>query len=92
MAFKDSIVTNVGLNINPFERPAETYTRRISTGHVALRQSTGIGSPGLRSSKSYSKWEKQDLEAEAMAKLRKKLEEEKKGIYGAVFKCVYIVP
>ncbi|KAL5508455.1 hypothetical protein ACEPAH_6074 [Sanghuangporus vaninii] len=36
------------------------------------------GSPGIRQSKSYSKWEKQDLEAEAMARLRKKLEGEKK--------------
>ncbi|KAL5488254.1 hypothetical protein ACEPAI_6362 [Sanghuangporus weigelae] len=36
------------------------------------------GSPRIRQSKSYSKWEKQDLEAEAMARLRKNLEGEKK--------------
>ncbi|KLO07505.1 hypothetical protein SCHPADRAFT_1001614 [Schizopora paradoxa] len=75
-AFKDSIIANVGTT-NPFERPSySSYGRRVSTGHDAFKQSSQ--SPVLTPSKSYSKWEKQDLEAEAMAKLRKKLEEQKK--------------
>ncbi|KAI5124876.1 hypothetical protein M0805_007306 [Coniferiporia weirii] len=77
-AFKNSIVTNVGLNVNPFERPPLSgYSKRVSIGGDSFRPSPP-NSPALLHSKSYSKWEKQDLEAEAMAKLRKKLEEEKK--------------
>ncbi|EJD00949.1 uncharacterized protein FOMMEDRAFT_21422 [Fomitiporia mediterranea MF3/22] len=73
-----SAIADAGVNGNPFERPLQSsYSKRIPIGvDSTLRSPTG--SPVMRQSKSYSKWEKQDLEAEAMAKLRKRLEEEKK--------------
>lgn len=75
-AFKDSIVTNVGIHMNnPFDKPHSGYGRRVASGHLGFKVPD---SPGLRQSKSYSKWEKQDLEADSMAKLRKRLEDQKK--------------
>lgn len=59
--------------------PPPQYTRRVSS---SLYSSTAVTptemSPKLRSSKSYSKWEKQEIEAEAIARLRRKAEEKEK--------------
>ncbi|TDL29631.1 hypothetical protein BD410DRAFT_780099 [Rickenella mellea] len=75
-AFGDSIV-NVGLRLNPFDQPQVGVGKRVASGHMGFL-APNSNAPGLRQSKSYSKWEKQDLEAEAMAKLRKRLEDQKK--------------
>ncbi|THH29144.1 hypothetical protein EUX98_g5062 [Antrodiella citrinella] len=66
--FRLSNVGTVGLRTNPFEQPMVASRRRISS----VQSSPMPDSPKLRGSKSYSKWEKQDLEATAMAKLRER--------------------
>ncbi|TCD70798.1 hypothetical protein EIP91_001488 [Steccherinum ochraceum] len=73
--FRQSIVTNVGLRgANPFELPQSSSGRRISS--IQPSPMLPPDSPKLRTSKSYSKWEKQDLEAVAMAKLREKAQKQ----------------
>ncbi|KAL5527183.1 hypothetical protein ACEPAG_5974 [Sanghuangporus baumii] len=66
-------VTNGKPRVDPF-----TLTSKVKRApdFESLVESP-TGSPRIRQSKSYSKWEKQDLEAEAMARLRKNLEGEK---------------
>ncbi|KAH9977738.1 hypothetical protein BGW80DRAFT_773086 [Lactifluus volemus] len=58
--------------------PAPQYTRRVSSLYSSSVMSSTEMSPKLRSSKSYSKWEKQEIEAEAIARLRRKAEEKEK--------------
>ena len=58
--------------------PAPQYTRRVSSLYSSSVMSSTEMSPKLRSSKSYSKWEKQEIEAEAIARLRRKAEEKDK--------------
>ncbi|KAL4241852.1 hypothetical protein ABKN59_000603 [Abortiporus biennis] len=69
-AFRQSIATSVGLRLNPFQQAQLPVTRRVTSFHG--HPTPTPDSPKLQSSKSYSKWEKQDLEAAAMAKLREK--------------------
>ncbi len=59
--------------------PPPQYTRRVSTSLYSSSSVTPTEmSPKLRQSKSYSKWEKQEIEAEAIARLRRKAEEKEK--------------
>ncbi|OCH90962.1 hypothetical protein OBBRIDRAFT_559005 [Obba rivulosa] len=78
--FKQSIASNVGIHINPFEQfpmtPARRVSRISSVHHVSAPPSAPDSPKVASSSKSYSKWEKQDLEAAAMSKIREKLQRE----------------
>ncbi|KAF7792923.1 hypothetical protein EIP86_004025 [Pleurotus ostreatoroseus] len=65
-----TMTTTNGLRVNPIQ---SVPNRRISTLQSASPQE---GPKMLRHSRSYSKWEKQDLEAAAMAKLREKVKQE----------------
>ncbi|KAI0698519.1 hypothetical protein C8T65DRAFT_729190 [Cerioporus squamosus] len=67
--FRQSVVTNVGLRLNVFPPAPVPSTRRITSVYQAP-SSPATDSPKLQKSKSYSKWEKQDLEAAAMSKIR----------------------
>ncbi|RDX55450.1 hypothetical protein OH76DRAFT_1551896 [Lentinus brumalis] len=67
--FRQSVVTNVGFRLNAFPAAPVPSTRRISTVYQAP-SSPATDSPKLQKTKSYSKWEKQDLEAAAMSKIR----------------------
>lgn len=83
-SYRHSIATNVGLRINPFQQNALSGKRIASGARVASVFSghgvpSGSASPGLTDStnsslrngyKTFSKWEKQDLEAKAMMKMR----------------------
>ena len=66
--FRQSITSNV----EPKAQPSLSV-RRISTVYTAP-SSPASDSPVLQKTKSYSKWEKQDLEAQAMLKIRDKLQ------------------
>ncbi|KZT72487.1 hypothetical protein DAEQUDRAFT_808945 [Daedalea quercina L-15889] len=72
--FGQSIVTNVGLRFDPFHQSQLAPRRRVSSiPQLPVVTTTPEPSPSKpRSSKTYSKWEKQDLEAAAMAKIREK--------------------
>ena len=58
--------------------PPPHYTRRVSSLYSSSVVNPTEMSPKLRPSKSYSKWEKQEIEAEAIARLRRKAEEKEK--------------
>lgn len=73
MALRNSLVSNVGLNVNPFEQQPTIIDRRVLASQTPTKNSLK-DVPKLRPSHSYSKWQKQDMEAEAIAKLRRKLE------------------
>ncbi|KAI0921711.1 hypothetical protein AcW2_006600 [Taiwanofungus camphoratus] len=73
--FRTSIATNVGLRINPFQQSQAAPGRRISSIYHSTLPAPP-DSPTLRTSRYYSKWEKQDLEATAMAKIREKAQQE----------------
>ena len=80
--FRESIATTVGLHIDAFPDAQTTSRRRVASAYSPLLPGgTGVGEShttrkgGFR---TFSKWEKQDLEAEAMAKMRAKLEDQKK--------------
>ncbi|TFY72962.1 hypothetical protein EVG20_g6 [Dentipellis fragilis] len=73
-----SVATNLGLRISslvPTQQPPPG--RRVSSLYNSTVMPPPEGSPKLRSSKSYSRWEKQEMEAEAMDRIRRKIEEEK---------------
>ncbi|KAA1466470.1 hypothetical protein DENSPDRAFT_36166 [Dentipellis sp. KUC8613] len=73
-----SVATNLGLRISslvPSQQPSPR--RRVSSLYNSTVMPPPEGSPKLRSSKSYSRWEKQEMEAEAMDRIRRKIEEEK---------------
>ncbi|KAH7926780.1 hypothetical protein BV22DRAFT_330112 [Leucogyrophana mollusca] len=76
--FRQSIATSAGLRINPFQQSqAAPSGRRVASSNIgspAVFANTA-GSPTRR---VFSKWEKQDLEAEAMARMRAKMQEQKK--------------
>ncbi|EMD40868.1 hypothetical protein CERSUDRAFT_111442 [Gelatoporia subvermispora B] len=77
--FKQSTASNVGIRSNPFEQSTMTPIRRvsrISSVYQASAPASAPESPKLTASKSYSKWEKQDLEAAAMSRIREKLQRE----------------
>ncbi|KAF8076700.1 hypothetical protein FPV67DRAFT_1777134 [Lyophyllum atratum] len=94
--YSQSIASNVGLRLNPFQKQPVTSGKRIaSAARVSSAFNGGTTHPGSAASpspsladstngtprhKMYSKWEKQDLEAKAMMKMReanRKKEEEK---------------
>ncbi|KAI0751609.1 hypothetical protein C8Q80DRAFT_1119326 [Daedaleopsis nitida] len=66
---RQSVATNVGMRLNVFPPPQVATNRRIASVYQAPA-SPATESPKLQKSKSYSKWEKQDLEAAAMSKIR----------------------
>ncbi|KIM34950.1 hypothetical protein M413DRAFT_449991 [Hebeloma cylindrosporum] len=78
--YRHSIATSVGLPINPFATSQVPTAKRIaSTTRANSLVSSISGSPGLSDStngsprmphKVFSKWEKQELEAQAMMKMR----------------------
>ncbi|KAI0368114.1 hypothetical protein BV20DRAFT_1114405 [Pilatotrama ljubarskyi] len=72
---RQSIATNVGLRLSVFAAAPMSSTRRISSMYQAPA-SPASDSPKLHKSKSYSKWEKQDLEAAAMSKIREKQQQQ----------------
>ncbi|KAF9647305.1 hypothetical protein BDM02DRAFT_3117320 [Thelephora ganbajun] len=75
--FRQSITTNVGLPL-----PASPQVRAPGKGRISTPVynpvAVGLDSPRLKHVKSFSKWEKQDMEAEAMSKIRQKLQDQKK--------------
>ncbi|CCL99403.1 uncharacterized protein FIBRA_01421 [Fibroporia radiculosa] len=73
--FRQSIAANVSLRINPFQQSMASPARRVSSVYQVTVPPTP-DSPKLKSSRSYSKWEKQDLEAAAMSKIREKAQME----------------
>ncbi|KAH9035293.1 hypothetical protein EDB84DRAFT_40591 [Lactarius hengduanensis] len=58
--------------------PPPQYARRVSSLYSSSVVKPLEMSPKLRPSRSYSKWEKQEIEAEAIAHLRRKAEEKEK--------------
>ncbi|KAI0068671.1 hypothetical protein BV25DRAFT_1986254 [Artomyces pyxidatus] len=75
-SFGQSVATNVGLRITSLSQAQPQFGRRVTSLYASSMVKPPEMSPKLRSSKSYSKWEKQEIEAEAMARLRRKAEEE----------------
>ncbi|KAG5639681.1 hypothetical protein H0H81_005864 [Sphagnurus paluster] len=77
-----SVANAVGLRINPFQKPATSSKRISSAARVSSAFNGAPSSPvssissltdstnGIQRHKSFSKWEKQDLEAQAMMKMR----------------------
>lgn len=61
---------------NPFELAPSNSGRRVTSAHVFLN--VPGESPKLRTSNSFSKWEKQDMEANSLKRMRARLEKEKK--------------
>ena len=77
--FRESIATTVGLRIDAFPDASTTSRRRVASAYNPLPQTGAMESPTRNGGfRTFSKWEKQDLEAEAMAKMRAKLQEQKK--------------
>ncbi|KAG2073550.1 hypothetical protein BDR04DRAFT_1094459 [Suillus decipiens] len=81
-AFRQSL-TNASARVNPFKQPLPQVTtgRRVASSNIHTPPlipgvAEGPSRPGFR---AFSKWEKQDLEAEAMAKMRTRMLEQKKG-------------
>ncbi|KAG2369758.1 hypothetical protein BDR07DRAFT_1388271 [Suillus spraguei] len=81
-AFRQSL-TNASARVNPFKQPLPQATtgRRVASSNIHIPPlipgvAEGPSRPGFR---AFSKWEKQDLEAEAMAKMRTRMLEQKKG-------------
>ncbi|KIM74984.1 hypothetical protein PILCRDRAFT_688928 [Piloderma croceum F 1598] len=76
--FRESIATTVGLRIDAFPDASTTSRRRVASAYGPLPQTGIMESPARNGGfRTFSKWEKQDLEAEAMAKMRAKLQEQK---------------
>ncbi|KAG1815707.1 uncharacterized protein BJ212DRAFT_238196 [Suillus subaureus] len=81
-AFRQSL-TNGSARVNPFKQPLPQAPsgRRVASSNTHIPPlipgvAEGPSRPGFR---AFSKWEKQDLEAEAMAKMRARMLEQKKG-------------
>ncbi|KAH7909459.1 hypothetical protein BJ138DRAFT_1181034 [Hygrophoropsis aurantiaca] len=72
---RQSVATSVGLRINPFQQSQTAPSGRRVTSSNMAPPSASPTRPGFR---TFSKWEKQDLEAEAMARMRAKVQEQKK--------------
>ncbi|KII95299.1 hypothetical protein PLICRDRAFT_209869 [Plicaturopsis crispa FD-325 SS-3] len=70
--FRQSIATNVGLRMNPFLGNTGAPGRRVASAYNT------VDSSGKRAFRSFSKWEKQDLEAAAMARMREQRAAEQK--------------
>ncbi|KAH9853647.1 hypothetical protein C2E23DRAFT_822140 [Lenzites betulinus] len=68
---RQSVNTNVALRLSMLAPSPVSSSRRISSVYQAPA-SPASDSPKMQKSKSYSKWEKQDLEAAAMSKIREK--------------------
>ncbi|TBU43358.1 hypothetical protein BD309DRAFT_864512 [Dichomitus squalens] len=66
---RQSVTTNAASRTNIFPPSPVVLTRRISSVYHAPASPAAEG-PALQKTKSYSKWEKQDLEAAAMSKIR----------------------
>ncbi|KAG2110770.1 hypothetical protein BD769DRAFT_1392223 [Suillus cothurnatus] len=81
-AFRQSL-TNGSARVNPFKQPlpqASTGRRVASSNtHTPLLIPGVVEGPSRPGFRAFSKWEKQDLEAEAMAKMRARMLEQKKG-------------
>ncbi|KAG2748427.1 hypothetical protein P692DRAFT_20804942 [Suillus brevipes Sb2] len=82
-AFRQSL-TNGSARVNPFKQPLPQATtgRRVASSNIHTPPlipgvAEGPSRPGFR---AFSKWEKQDLEAEAMARMRARMLEQKKGV------------
>ncbi|KAG0703929.1 hypothetical protein DFH29DRAFT_1040481 [Suillus ampliporus] len=80
-AFRQSL-TNGSARVNPFKQPLPQATtgRRVASSNIHTPPlipsvAEGPSRPGFR---AFSKWEKQDLEAEAMARMRARMLEQKK--------------
>ncbi|KAH9894461.1 hypothetical protein C8Q73DRAFT_836395 [Cubamyces lactineus] len=70
-------ITGNPLRLSVLAPSPVTSSRRISTVYQ-VPASPASDSPKLQKSKSYSKWEKQDLEAAAMSKIREKQQQQAK--------------
>jgi hypothetical protein len=78
-SYRQSVATNIGLRLNPFQQ-REAFGKSVASGVRVASVFSGHGtSLGLTDStngsprngyKTFSKWEKQDLEAKAMMKMR----------------------
>ncbi|KAF8634802.1 hypothetical protein AX15_000714 [Amanita polypyramis BW_CC] len=75
---RHSVAVDVVTGVNPFEQNSSQANRRIASG-LRISAISGASTPGLVDSTNssprsvhriYSKWEKQDLEANAMMKMR----------------------
>ncbi|KAH9965892.1 hypothetical protein BC827DRAFT_1153339 [Russula dissimulans] len=72
-----SSIASPRMALFPVPAPPQ-YTRRVSSLYSSSSVKPTEMSPKLRPSNSYSKWEKQEIEAEAIARLRRKAEEKEK--------------
>ncbi|KAI0005053.1 hypothetical protein BJV74DRAFT_806649 [Russula compacta] len=72
--------------------PPPQYTRRVLSLYSSSAAKLMEMSPKLRPSKSYSKWEKQEIEAEAITRLRRKAEEKEKATAEAEAKKIANAP
>ncbi|KAI6166219.1 hypothetical protein EDD17DRAFT_1546232 [Pisolithus thermaeus] len=81
--FRQSLTANTTMRINPFQQsPIQSnLSRRIASPSASVSPHlVGVTESPTRSGfRGFSKWEKQDREAEAMAKIRAKMQEQKKG-------------
>ncbi|KIJ20429.1 hypothetical protein PAXINDRAFT_166484 [Paxillus involutus ATCC 200175] len=80
--FRQSMTGNTAIRINPFQQSQSqpTLGRRVASSGIVVTPilSSVTGSPTRPGFRGFSKWEKQDREAEALAKIRAKMEEQKK--------------
>ncbi|KAF9226753.1 hypothetical protein BS17DRAFT_502327 [Gyrodon lividus] len=80
--FRQSMTASPATRINPFQQSQSqpALGRRVASSSVVVSPVlSGIaGSPTRPGFRGFSKWEKQDREAEALAKIRAKMEEQKK--------------
>ncbi|KAI9001414.1 hypothetical protein BD414DRAFT_33275 [Trametes punicea] len=74
---RQSIGPSTNLRLSLLSPTPASSNRRISSVHQ-VPASPGSDSPKLQKSRSYSKWEKQDLEAAAMLKIREKQQQQQK--------------
>ncbi|KAI5993644.1 hypothetical protein EDD15DRAFT_2438691 [Pisolithus albus] len=81
--FRQSLTANTSMRINPFQQSQSqpNLSRRIASPSASVSPHlVGVTESPTRSGfRGFSKWEKQDREAEAMAKIRAKMQEQKKG-------------
>ncbi|KIK29114.1 hypothetical protein PISMIDRAFT_6994, partial [Pisolithus microcarpus 441] len=81
--FRQSLTANTTMRINPFQQSQTqpNLSRRIASPSASVSPHlVGVTESPTRSGfRGFSKWEKQDREAEAMAKIRAKMQEQKKG-------------
>ncbi|KAG6332921.1 hypothetical protein ID866_6163 [Astraeus odoratus] len=79
--FRQSLTANTTIRVNPFQQVQQqpNLGRRVASPSASVSPRLGglTDSPTRSVFRGFSKWEKQDREAEAMAKIRAKMQEQK---------------